>query len=107
MIDADGVDLVLGPGWIRVKDTAWNLLGFVAGVLQRDGFGCFDRKKLRSAARSRGRSDRGGSDPAIERADREVGVDSGVLRKLFDFVGPELNRRNLVRFHAGGDENGA
>ena len=35
MVDADGVDLVLPLGRLRVEDTARNLLGFVARVPQR------------------------------------------------------------------------
>jgi hypothetical protein len=106
MVDADGVDLVLRPGRFRVEDTARNFLGFVAGVLQGDGLGRFDRKKFRSPTRSRSRGDRVGSDLAVERTDGEVRVEGGVLRELFDLVRPELGRRNPVGIHAGTGENG-
>src|SRR6478609_8172209 len=105
MVDADGVDLVLGPCRFRVEDTARNFLSFVAGVVQSDRLGCFDRKELRSSARSRSRGDRGGSDLAVERTDGEIGIEGGVLRKFFDFFGPELDRRYLVRLHSGAHQN--
>src|SRR5579872_5226505 len=106
MVDADGIDLVLRPGRSRVEDASWNFLGFVAGVLQSDGLGCFHWKKLRSSAGSGSRRDRVGGDLAVERSDGEIRIDGDVLSKFLDLFGPELSRGNLLGLHAGALQNG-
>src|SRR5690349_4027055 len=106
MANANGVDLVLGPGWICIEHAARNLFGFVPWVFQSDGLGCFDRKKLWSSTRFGSRGDRVGSDLAVQRTNGKVGVESSVLCELVDFISCELGRRHLVRRCTGAFENG-
>src|SRR3954467_15589099 len=97
MADADGLHLVIGPGWIRIENAWRNFLRFITRMLQGDGFRCVDREKFRLATCPRRRGDRGGGYLAVERTDRHVSVKARVARQLLNLARAELANRDLVR----------
>ena len=69
-------------------------------MTQGYGLGGFDRKKLRNSARAGRRGQGSGRDFAVEGTDGKISVQRGILRKLFDFFGPELSYGDLIGRHA-------
>src|SRR3954467_8580360 len=97
MADADGLHLVIGPGWIRIENAWRNFLRFITRMLQGDGFRCVDREKFRLPTRPGRRGDRVGGYLAVERTDRQEGVEARIARQLLELSGAELSDRDLVR----------
>ncbi len=101
MVDADRLDLVLGPCRRRGEDAAGNFLGLVDRMLLGNRLRNLDREKFRFAPRGGGGADGVRGDLAVERTDRHERLDSRVARHLGDLVGAELRDRHLVGIDAG------
>ena len=102
MIDADGLDLVLGAGRRGREDAAGNLLGFIERVLLGDRLRNLDRQEFRLAPaprpwrRSRPTVILLSSGPTAMKASSVA-----IARHLGDLVGGELGDRHLVGVDAG------
>ncbi len=105
MRESDGVDLVVRPHRFRAERTRGNLAGFVDRIFLRDGVGGIEGEERRFLAVARGCGDGVRGDLAVERADREEGVELFILHCVGKAGSGELHDLNAFGLHAGCGED--